>query len=201
MASHPAHPGAVHPTPGGRAEPAASDRLFLGVFPEAKAQLTIVDVANAYLRAQAMRATPQHSSRLHVTVHHLGDYAELLPETVEAALAAMAQIQSPRWTMVLDRLTGFPGQPRHYPIVLNCASRGAHVLWRESRSLLEAAGFSRWLERSYSPHMTLFHADRLPPAPIPIQPILWPVREVVLVHSLMGKGTYRVLGTRQLMDA
>ncbi len=201
MAIDPGLPGLAHPSPQVIAEPAAKDRLFLGIFPDATAQLTIGNVAHGYLRDQALRATPQHPSRLHVTVHHLGDHAELGPETVDAALAAMAQIKSPPWTMVLDRITGFPGESRHYPIVLHCASPGVHALWRESRGLFEAAGFSRWLEPGFSPHLTLFHADRLPPAPIPIRPILWPVREVALVHSLLGRNTYCILGTRQLPNA
>ncbi|HTD29128.1 MAG TPA: 2'-5' RNA ligase family protein [Xanthomonadaceae bacterium] len=202
MAIHPAPSGGSQSVAIGRVETTAKDRLFLGVFPDRKAQQTIGDIAQGFLREHGMRATPQHASRLHVTVHHLGDYAELRPGIIDAALLAMAQIQTAGWNIVLDRITGFSGQPRHHPIVLHCASKGAHALWRESRDLFEAEGFSRWLAQSYTPHLTLFYGDRPPPPiPIPIRPILWPVREVVLVHSLLGKSEYRFLGSRELPEA
>jgi 2'-5' RNA ligase len=201
---------AIHPTPSGCGQivakggtgTAAKDRLFLAIFPDRKAQQVIGDVAQGFLRVQGMRATPEHALRLHVSVHHLGDYAQLEPETIDAALLAIGQIQTARWNIVLDRITGLPGQPGNHPFVLHCPSKGAHNLWRESRELLAESGFSRWLAPGYAPHMTLFHGDRPPPpAPIPIRPIMWPVREVMLVHSLPGDREYRVLGARELPEA
>jgi len=202
MEFHPAPSGGARPVATGRVENAARDQLFLGIFPDRKAQHAIGDIAQTFLREQGMRATPQHASRLHVTVHHLGDYAELRPEIIDAAWLAIERIQTARWSMVLDRITGFAGQPRNHPIVLHCASKDAHTLWRETRELFEDAGFSRWLAQSYTPHLTLFHGDRPPPpVPVPIRPIMWPVREVVLVQGVHGKGEYRFLGTKQLGES
>ena len=63
---------------------------------------------------------------------------------------------------------------------------------------MERAGFAHWLERDFTPHVTLLYDDRLIAVPVPIEPIAWTVHEVVLVHSLLGKTEYRFLESVQL---
>jgi len=44
--------------------------------------------------------------------------------------------------------------------------------------------------RRYRPHVTLLHDGRHIEAE-PVEPITWTVREIVLVHSLIGQTTHR----------
>ncbi len=183
----------------GLVEAAPKDRLFLGIFPDQPAQAAIAEVAQRVLREQGLRGQPLHPSRFHVTVHHLGDYPELPPERIDAAMTAMARITTPAWNITLDHVASFRGRRKH-PIVLRCPDvhTGVHALWHESRIQLAAAGFAPWLQHTFTPHITLLYGDRLLSMPIPIEPIAWTVREVVLVHSLLGKTEYRFLGNSPL---
>jgi len=186
-------------TPAGFPEAVPIDRLFLGIFPDKAAQSAIEKVVRRMLREYGLQGTPLRASRYHVTLHHLGDYAGLTAEICDAALAAVARIAVPVLEITLDRAASFDRRPMH-PFVLHCADSepGVHELWRASRTLLANAGFSRWLERDFKPHVTLLYDERLMAVPVPIEPITWTVREVVLVHSLLGRTEYRFLGTASL---
>ena len=54
--------------------------------------------------------------------------------------------------------------------------------------------------RSFTPHLTLLR-DSQRVAAHPIEPISWTVREVVLVHSLLGRTTHRHLARLPLAAA
>jgi len=58
---------------------------------------------------------------------------------------------------------------------------------------MTATGLGRHVTRKFVPHMTLLYDDRVL-APRPVTRIAWAAREFVLVHSLIGRGEYRVLG-------
>jgi 2'-5' RNA ligase len=199
MADRKAQPGNVQLSLTEFVEAAPKDRLFLGIFPDKPAQAAIADVVQGLLREHGLRGQPFHPSRFHLTVHHLGDYAELQPELIDAALTAIGRIATPAWEITLDHVSSFRGRRKH-PIVLRCPDvhTGVHALWHESRAQLAAAGFAPWLQHDFTPHLTMLYGDRLLSMPIPIEPIAWTVRELVLVHSLLGKTEYRFLGSRQL---
>ena len=77
MASHRAQPGDGQMSLAGFIEATPKDRLFLGIFPDQPAQAAIAEVAQRLLREHGLRGQPFHPSRFHLTVHHLGDHAEL----------------------------------------------------------------------------------------------------------------------------
>lgn len=199
MVNHKAQPEGAQLSLAGFAEPVPKDRLFLGIFPDQPAQAAIAEMAQRMLGEHGLQGQPFHPSRFHLTVHHLGDYPELASERIAAALTAMARIATPAWNIALDHVASFRGRRKH-PIVLRCPDvhTGVHALWHESRVQFAAVGFAPWLQHDFNPHLTLFYGDRLLSLPIPIEPIAWTVREVVLVHSLLGKTEYRFLGSRQL---
>jgi 2'-5' RNA ligase len=199
MTNRAVQPGDGQMSPAGFIEAAPTDRLFLGLFPDEAAQAAIADVAQALLREHHLRGQPFHPARFHLTVHHLGDYPGLRPEHIDAALTAIGRIATPAWDIALDHVSSFHGRRKH-PIVLRCPDvhTGVHALWHESRMQLAAAGFAPWLQNDFTPHLTMFYGDRLLSTPIPIEPIAWTVRDIVLVHSLLGKAEYRFLGSKRL---
>ncbi|HEY2344539.1 MAG TPA: 2'-5' RNA ligase family protein [Xanthomonadaceae bacterium] len=172
-----------------------TDRLFLGLFPDQAASTRIEEVARHMAVEFGGSRPSSRASRFHVTVHHLGDHAGLDDALVDAAMAAIARIRAPTFDFTMDEVSGFRGGRKH-PIVLRGrdGSPGAHELWRASRDVLVATVFARWLGRSYTPHLTLLYGDRLPASPIAVEPIVWAVGEMVLVHSLLGRSEYRILG-------
>ena len=181
-------------------KPRMQDRLFLGIFLDHAALASIENVAYRVPREHGVHGKPLLGSRYHVTLHHLGDYPELQPECVDAALSAIDRITTSPFEITLDRVASFRGKPGSHPCVLRCPDphAGVDALWHESRVHLAAAGFAPWLQRNFTPHLTLLYGDRMLPAPIPVEPITWTVREVVLVHSLLGKTEHRVLGRKTL---
>ena len=199
MANRTAQPGDGQMSLAGFVEAAPKDRLFLGIFPDRPAQAAIAEVAQCLLREHGLRGQPFHPARFHLTLHHLGDYPELRPERIDAALTAIGRIATPPWDIALDHASSFRGRHKH-PIVLRCPDvhTGVNALWHESRAQLAAAGFAPWLQHDFTPHLTMFYGDRLLSTPIAIEPIAWNVREAVLVHSLLGKTEYRFLGSTRL---
>jgi RNA 2',3'-cyclic 3'-phosphodiesterase len=199
MSNRRAPPGEAKMSLAGSAEAVPIDRLFLGIFPDKAAQSAIEKVVRNLSREYALHGSPLRASRYHVTVHHLGDYAGLSPDICAAALAAIARIGASALDITLDQAASFEARHLH-PFVLRCAEAetNVHALWRDSRMHLANAGFSNWLQPDFTPHLTLLYDERLIVVPVPIEPISWRVREVVLVHSLLGKTEYRFLGTARL---
>ena len=180
---------------------AVKDRLFLGLFPD--------DATRALIAAAAEKIRPQlrgqgqgiRASQYHATLHHLGDYPELPPDRVDASIAAIARAATTTFELVFDRIDSFRGQRKH-PCVLRCSqvSPALQAYWRETKVLLAAAGFSPWLKSSLVPHVTLYYADNVLPEAVSIEPIILPVRELLLVHSLLGRTEYRVVGRKSFQN-
>ncbi len=184
-------------------------RLFLGIFADAAVRTPVTTIARSLEHEHGMRGRLLRPDRLHVTLHHLGDYPELPPERVDAAIAALERIHMPAFDIAFTRVESFHGKPGHYPCVLRCPETpaegdtpaGVFALWHEARVQLAAEGFAPMLDRRFVPHITLLYGDRRLPMPVAIAPIAWRVNEVVLVHSLLGRTEYRFLARRLLAVA
>jgi 2'-5' RNA ligase len=184
----------------GMAEPVPTDRLFLGLFPVPSVVPRIEQIVRSLPVDIGGSRAPTRASRFHVTVHHLGDHEGLDPALLDAANAAIGRVRASAFDLALDEVSGFRGRSRH-PIVLRGrdGSPGAHALWEAARVELARTVFARWLGRTYAPHLTLAYADRLPASPIAVEPVAWTASEIVLVHSLLGRGEYRILGRWPLL--
>lgn len=66
-------------------------------------------------------------------------------------------------------------------------------LWRDLRHALTMAGQGRYLERSFTPHVTVAYSHAALLDVMPIEPVAWRVERVALVHSVVGQQDYRVL--------
>src|SRR6202043_848028 len=86
-----------------------------------------------------------------------------------------------------DRTSSFRGKLGNHPFVL-LGDNGLSRL-RSFRRTLGAAmmrkGFRRLVNTGFTPHVTLLYDIRNVEEQ-PIEPILWTVREFVLVHSMRG---------------
>jgi RNA 2',3'-cyclic 3'-phosphodiesterase len=179
---------------GGLAAPHPTDRLFFAAMPPPDVAAQIAALAGSLRERLRLKGRPRPTAHLHVTLHHLGDFAGLPQQRVEDARAAAAGVAPGAFEARFDRVGSFAGRPGKHPFVLLGAgdATGLATLHAGLGARLAAAGLGR-RERAFVPHVTLLY-DAGNVAVQPVDPLGWPVREFVLVHSLLGRTEYRVLG-------
>lgn len=182
---------------GGFAAAPQTDRLFFAVYPDAQAARHIAELAQSLRAEHGLRGNPLRADRLHVTLHHLGDHAGLPEPLVATASEAAAGTAAQSFEVRFDCVASFPGRARKRPCVLRGGSEDANAPLRAFQFALgeglRIAGLGRYLERRYTPHVTLLY-DEHALAPEAVASVGWTVDELVLVHSLIGRGEHRVLG-------
>lgn len=179
---------------GGFADALPTDRLFFAVFPDGAASEAVVRMADDIGRQHGLRGAPLKRERLHISLHHLGDYAGLPAAVVEEAQRAAARVVAAPFEVVFDRVRSFAGRAEKKPCVL-VGEEGDTPLQRLRRRLgdcLVHAGLGRHVTREFTPHVTLRY-ERVPVPEQRVEPIAWTVREFVLVHSLLGRTEHRIL--------
>ncbi|MFM0741542.1 2'-5' RNA ligase family protein [Paraburkholderia xenovorans] len=178
--------------PGLEAPPTPTDGLFFAVFPNSNTAESIGKLARQLCAETRTRSKPLAAKRLHVTLHHLGNFVGgLPPERVDAAMRAAASISMAPFSVEFDRATSFASKPRPGPLVLTGGEGvvGLHTLHDALGSALQGAGFEARAAAtgvSYTPHVTLAYgvpwiAERA------VEAVSWNVREFALVHSLLGR--------------
>jgi 2'-5' RNA ligase len=183
------------------APPAPTDRLFFAVYPDADTAERIAALAQQLRQDKGLKGRPLDARRFHVTLHHLGDHVGLPQEVVAAASKAAASLDLPAFELQFDRAVSFLGRPRNRPFVLrgDAGLKAVAALQRELGMALKEAGLRQWVEARFTPHVTLLYDDRCLPE-LPIEPIHWTARELVLTHSLLGKTRHLPLGRWALRD-
>jgi RNA 2',3'-cyclic 3'-phosphodiesterase len=146
------------------------------------------------LRAKhRLRGKPIATERLHVTLHHVGDFVGL-PEGIAAEAGTLASVISMRpFTVEFNSALSFRGSPGNLPFVLQGDEGviGLLVLQQRLGRLMENAGLGR-ANPHYTPHMTLLYGNRFV-ADEGVRPIRWAVHEFALVHSVLGRRRYNIL--------
>ena len=178
----------------GFAAPHPTDRLFFAVVPPPDVAGRIASLADQLRVRLGLRGRPRPTAHLHVTLQHLGDFAGLPQQRVESARAAAAGVTLAPLEARFDRAGSFAGRTGKHPYVLLGAdgATGLAALHAELGARLAAAGLGR-RERAFVPHVTLLYDARTIAAQ-PVEPLGWPVHEFLLIHSLLGRTEYRVLG-------
>ncbi|HEX7917697.1 RNA 2',3'-cyclic phosphodiesterase [Rudaea sp.] len=179
---------------GGFADAVPTDRLFFAVFPDTAAGEAIARLADDIGRQHDLRGAPLKRERLHITLHHLGDYAGLPAALVEDARRAAAQIVATPFEVTFDRVKSFAGRAEKKPCVLVGADGDTQLqrLRRQLGERLLKASLGKQVTREFTPHVTLRYERLLVPEQS-VAPIVWTVREFALVHSLLGKTEHRIL--------
>jgi RNA 2',3'-cyclic 3'-phosphodiesterase len=172
--------------------PERTDRLFLAVFPDARAAARIHDFGQSFSAERRLAARVQDAGRMHVTLHHLGDFAGVPERVVETARGAAAAVSAAPFEVVFDRVASFAGKPGKLPLVL---LGGANAALHDFQRAVGAAMAKALLapDAHFTPHVTLLR-DAVSVPEAPIDPIRWTVREFVLIHSLIGQTRHVPLG-------
>ncbi len=179
--------------PGLEAPPVPTDGLFFAVFPDTNTAGSIAKLAQQLCGQTRSKSKPLAANRLHVTLLHLGNFAGGLPQArVDAAVKAAASVRMAPFSVEFDRALSFASKPRPGPLVLGGGEgvAGLHTLHDTLTRELQNAGVDgRTVSPNaapYTPHVTLAYG--MPwIATCPVDPVSWNVRELVLMHSLLGR--------------
>lgn len=177
------------------------DRLFLGAFPDLDAAKRAANLSRSLRTELNLRGRPLPPERLHITLHHIGDYAGLPPRVVAAICDAAATVGMGPFEVEFDRVASFSGRPGNRPLVLR-GSDGLAELMKFQRGLgaaITRARVGRPVASQFTPHMTLLYDD-IQVEDRAVEPIRWTVNEFILVHSLLGQTRHVPLARWSLSD-
>jgi 2'-5' RNA ligase len=162
-----------------------TDRLFLAVLPDAETAERIARTARHLRVSHGLTGKPLKPEHFHVTLCHIEDSVGLSSGVVEEVKACAARVEMPSFRVCFDRAGSF----RNGALVLrgDDGTIGLDIL---QQRLSDALDDEPRKARRFTPHVTLLR-DGLRVPEQPIEPIEWTVREVVLVHSLLGRTTHR----------
>ncbi len=181
--------------------PKPTDRLFFALFPSGEAIPQIVKTSQQLREEHGLTGKSLSNNRLHVTLHHVGDYAGGLPDSlVESAKVAASKVAATAFDVTFDRAMSFLGRPRNKPFVLrgNEGGEGGLAALMAFQKAFYLAMCRAGLQgpranAKFAPHVTLMYDDQTVNEQA-IQPISWSAHDFVLVHSLIGQTKHIHLG-------
>ena len=165
-----------------------TDRLFLGVFPDLDAAERAASLSRSLRKELNLRGRPLPPERLHITLHHIDDYAGLPQWVVAAICDAAGTVGMGPFEVEFDRVASFSGRPGNRPLVLR-GGDGLAELMKFQRGLgtaITRARVGRPVASQFTPHVTLLYDD-IQVEERAVEPIRWTVSEFILVHSLLGQ--------------
>lgn len=138
--------------------------------------------------------TPVTNDRLHMTMGITGDFATFPQDVAERMTAIGDGLAGDRFVLAIDRLSGSDRsialRPGKRPPALSALQKQIDDLLRYWNLMR-----SGW---SFNPHVTLGYRAGLSFLE-PVTPLVWDVREIVLIHSLVGATRHVELGRWPLM--
>jgi len=171
------------------------NNLFFAIFPDSAAAAILGKRARQLRTAHKLAGTIFSTDRFHVSLHSVGQYEDLPQRKVTAARKAGDTVTASPFEVAFDRAESFSNRHRNSAFVLR-GSEGVATLIAFQHILgvaMVEAGLGRFVNRSYTPHVTLLYDDRkIEEHPIEA-PIKWTVRDFVLVQSLVGRTQYKIL--------
>ncbi len=173
--------------------------VFFGLMPDDSTRGRMVETVDTLRAAHGPQGRWLKPARYHMTLHFLGTFSELPEDRIEAAIrAAERGLRAvPAFELVLDRAGSFSGGIGW----LGCARTEPPLqqLWDELRQALAREHVSTKGHARFTPHVTVLRDSRKVMPDVPIEPIRWPIHEVMLVDSQLGdRNEYRSLGGWEL---
>ena len=183
---------------GGRA-PAVdmARRLFFALWPDEAVRRAIANLASTLPMPRGAKVTrPQ---RLHLTVVFLGDFAPLPDSMLSAIQSAAGSIRARAFELSLDRVDSF-ARARVGWLGTSSVPDALTALHNALGTALQSAGVPLKPDVPFVPHVTIQRNVRTPPPAMDISPIVWTVRDFVLVESMPGSPEpYRIIGAWPLV--
>ncbi|MCC5066000.1 RNA 2',3'-cyclic phosphodiesterase [Xanthomonas campestris] len=178
----------------GLGEEKTTERLFFAVMADAATATHAAQIGSALLQAGLVEGKPLAPERLHVTLHHLGDYAGGLPPSLVARASQAAERAAQQaFEVEFDRVGTFGGRRSQLPCVLRGEEqvRGLYDLQGALGRQLAHVGIAG--DAQYTPHMTLLYCNQSLPQRR-CDPLRWTVTDFALVRSFLGQSRYQIEG-------
>jgi len=172
--------------------PERPERLIFMLLPDPETSDYIDSLGSRLIREIGLQCRQLLKERLHMSLHHVGDYKRLRSAIIYAAsLAAQAVFAAP-FEVTLRSIMSFAPAPRkkERPLVLLGESDGLLHLHQALADALRKNGLRA--SDDLTPHITLSYAPQGVPLR-PIEPIRFVAKEFALVHSMRGLTKYNVL--------
>ena len=175
----------------------APARLFFALYPDPAAAAAMAAIGEDVRARHGLRGGGVRPERLHATVAYLGTFDALPVALVAAAKVAADRIESDAVPVEFDTIASFENRRGVYPLVLRGCDNGP--LRTLHHALVESLSATRAIAAAepFEPHVTLMRSRTLLPAEA-VAPVRWTARELVLVHSVVGRGRYLLLHRRAL---
>lgn len=169
------------------------ERLFLALQPPVELWPTLRQLEQQQRQRHGLQGRALRDEHLHITLQHLLDHEALPDDWIARADLAVESVNRQNFTLRFDRVMSFARRTDNRPFVL-LAQEGLQALLGLQRALGDAmkrVGFLQ-VDRSFTPHVTLLY-DRQQVPMQAVEPLQWQAREIVLIHSLLGRTQHRVL--------
>lgn len=153
-------------------------------------------LASRFVEEARLPEKPLRAERLHISLHHVGDYRRLREKFVYAARQAGQAVTMPPFDVTLRAAASLDGPPRR-PFVL--LGEDGPVFTLHERLRIAMSGNGLRAARRFMPHMTLFYGAK-PMSTGEIEPIRFTVRAFSLIHSKLWLTKYETIGCWRLGD-
>lgn len=174
--------------------PTPTDRLMFLLYPDAATAERIAAEARRLRESLNLRGQLLLTDRLHVTLHHLGDYVGLPADVVRKGEAAGAAVAAAPFDVAFDRAASFANRPGNNPFTLQGGEGVQALVAFQQRLALEMAKVGLKPDKAFLPHVTLLYDGQVVPAQ-PVLPLAWTVDRFALVQSKLGQTRHVILRT------
>ena len=179
------------------ASPSRRYSLFFALRPDATAADRAEALARKLMPPLGTSGRHERKARFHVTLCHVGYFADEVPVSVlDAAQCVAGQLRQVPFDMAFDRVATFSGKQGNLPVVLLGAESCELLMAYQARldqALLRAGLLHGDRHPQFRPHLTLFYG-RQSLAENVIEPIAWRADHVVLYRSVIGESRYEEEG-------
>ncbi|WP_265515873.1 2'-5' RNA ligase family protein [Nitratireductor luteus] len=176
--------------------PRRPERLFFALLPDVGTAIHIAQFGQRFVRENRLEAKRLATERLHVSIHHVGDFKRLRTKFVYAAKQAGKAVSMSPFELILGSIKSFEGapstggRPRGRPLVLLGESDALLQLHGTLGTAMERNGLRA--AEHFVPHMTLSYGRSSIPERT-IEPLHFRVKEFVLVHSRLWLTQYEIV--------
>lgn len=176
------------------AETPPTDGLFLAILPEeVHARPRIAGTAQQLRDQHGLRGKLLAADRYHISLHSFGEYHGLPPNLVPDVMRVAATIEVPPFDTVLDRAVSFLGGKQRPLVLCGGGDLAKFIAFQRAIGVAMQKVKPGRAKQQFTPHLTVLY-DQHGIEEQPIERIGWTVTEFVLVHSLLGRGQYNILG-------
>ncbi len=173
------------------ARPPKPERLFYALLPDAGTALQITQLTDRFIGENGLRGSRVKADRLHVSLHHVGDFKRLRSSTLLSAERAGDVVLLPPFEMTLHSIGSFGAKkPDGWSLALIGGGEGLTQLHGKLAEALKANGLAA--NDQFAPHLTLLYGAA-PVAIRSIEALRFTVADFALIHSARGLGKYTVL--------